>query len=151
VGQFTRQEIEEAFEQYQRNGEKAGQTGDWSAWADHFTSDATYFEHGYGRFNGREEIRAWIGRTMSTYPGNKMPAFPVEWYVIDVKRGWVVCYIQNRMEDPGDGSIHQSPNVTILHYAGDGLWSYEEDVYNPSNFVPMLEGWQKRVKELSRG
>jgi len=24
-------------------------------------------------------------------------------------------------------------------------------VYNPSNFVPMLEGWQKRVKELSRG
>jgi len=88
---------------------------------------------------------------MSTYPGNKMPAFPVEWYVIDEEQGWVVCHVQNRMEDPGDGTIHQSPNVTILHYAGDGLWSYEEDVYNPSNFVPMLEGWQKRVKELSRG
>ena len=149
MGKFTRQEIEDAFKAYQQAGVTAGQTGDWSAWADVFTPDATYLEHGYGRFNGREEIRAWISKTMSRYPGNKMPHFPVEWYVVDEERDRVVAYIQNRMEDPGDGSIHQSPNVTILQYAGDGLWSSEEDVYNPSNFVPMLEGWQQRVKELS--
>ena len=37
------------------------------------------------------------------------------------------------MKDPGDGSVHESPNLSVLKYAGDGLWSYEEDAYNPMN------------------
>jgi len=60
-----------------------------------------------------------------------MPEFPIEWYVIDEEKGWVVCQVWNRMEDPGDGSVHQEYNITILKYAGDGRWSSEEDVYNP--------------------
>ena len=36
------------------------------------------------------------------------------------------------MSDPGDGSIHQEYNFTLLKYAGDGKWSYEEDIYNPA-------------------
>ncbi len=47
----------------------------------------------------------------------------------------------NRMRDPGDGSIHQSPVITIPKYAGDGLWSYEEDAYNPVNFLVMVQGY----------
>ena len=31
--------------------------------------------------------------------------------------------------------------ITILHYAGDGLWSYEEDAYNPMNFLSMAKAW----------
>ncbi|MDQ3293939.1 MAG: nuclear transport factor 2 family protein, partial [Actinomycetota bacterium] len=30
---------------------------------------------------------------------------------------------------------------TVLHYAGDGLWSYEEDAYNPANMGEMVTGW----------
>jgi hypothetical protein len=52
------------------------------------------------------------------------------------------------MEDPGDGSVHQASNITILHYAGDGQWSYEEDVYNPADFLTMLRGWRQRSEEL---
>ena len=29
----------------------------------------------------------------------------------------------------------------MLHYAGDGKFSYEEDAYNPASFVPMVTTW----------
>ena len=43
--------------------------------------------------------------------------------------------------DPGDGKVYEGANWTRLVYAGDGLFSSEEDVYNPAHFAPMLEGW----------
>ena len=87
-------------------------------------------------------------RDRGTFPGNAMPDFPVTWYVIDEERGWVVCEVQNRMADPGDGSIHEAANLTVLHYAGDGRWSYEEDAYNPAHFATMVKGWIDRKKSL---
>ena len=45
------------------------------------------------------------------------------------------------MQDPGDGSVHQAHNITVLHYAGDMHFSYEEDAYNPAAFGQMIEGW----------
>ena len=148
MGRWTRDELEQAFASYQRVALRAGTTGDWNAWADVFTEDATYVEHVFGTFGGREAIRRWITTTMSTFPGNAMPHFPIDWYVIDEERGWVVCQVWNRMADPGDGSVHQAYNFTLLKYAGDGLWSYEEDIYNPAQFAEMLSGWQARKAEL---
>jgi hypothetical protein len=52
------------------------------------------------------------------------------------------------MADPGDGSVHQAYNFSLMKYAGDGLWSYEEDIYNPSHFVEMLNGWQARKADI---
>jgi hypothetical protein len=49
----------------------------------------------------------------------------------------------NRMQDPGDGSVHEADNITLLKYAGDGQWSYEEDVYNPAEFGTMVQGWEQ--------
>ena len=43
----------------------AGTSGDWNDWADLFTEDATYVEHGFGTFGGREAIRRWITETMA--------------------------------------------------------------------------------------
>ena len=147
---WAREELEQAFETYQRVAAEAGRTGDWASWADLFTEDAEYVEHLYGTMRGREAIRAWISETMSTYPGNAMPAFPIGWSVIDEDKGWVICQVWNRMEDPGDGSIHQAYNVTILKYAGDGRWSYEEDIYNPAHFASMIKAWEQRKTELAR-
>jgi ketosteroid isomerase-like protein len=134
---WTRDELEREFAKYQERGA----AGDWSAWADQFTEDAQYVEHHYGTFDGREAIRAWIVETMTTWPGSEMPVFPVEWHIVDEERGWIVCKIWNRMQDPGDGSIHQAYNFTLLKYAGDGKWSYEEDVYNPAHFADMIKGY----------
>ena len=120
---FPREEVEAEFQKYVKRGE----TGDWSAWADQFTEDALYVERELGVFHGREEIRKWIVETMAPVPEMD---FPVEWYVIDGER--VVFYAQNRFKHPTDpnGAPFQFPVISVLKYAGNGQWSYEEDVYN---------------------
>ena len=141
MGKWSRAELEGAFEEYQRVALEAGISGDWNAWADLFTEDSTYIEHLFGTMGGREAIRNWITKTMSQSPNDEMKYFPVEWYIIDEERGWVSCQVWNRMVDPGDGSLHQAYNFTLLKYAGNGKWSYEEDIYNPVHFQNMMKGW----------
>ena len=148
MGRWSREELEEAFANYQAVALAAGTSGDWDAWADLFTEDATYVEHLYGTMGGREAIRRWITTTMSQPVNEDMRYFPMEWYVIDEERGWVVCQVWNRMIDPGDGSLHQAENMTLIKYAGNGLWSYEEDCYNPSHFMTMLQAWRDRSEKL---
>jgi hypothetical protein len=148
MGRWTKEEIEQAFERYQAVALEAGVSGDWNAWADQFTVDATYNEHLFGVMGGREAIRTWISRTMAKNPDMKY--FPVEWHIIDEDRGWVSFQVWNRMVDPGDGSLHQAYNFTLLKYAGNGQWSYEEDVYNPTHFQKMLEGWQATKEACER-
>ncbi|HKY15303.1 MAG TPA: nuclear transport factor 2 family protein [Microthrixaceae bacterium] len=152
MSRWNRAEIEAAFDRYQAAALKGGTTGDWDDWVDCFTEDCTYNEHMYGVMGGREAIRTWIHKVMvETYPGNEMPHFPIDWYVVDEERGWIVCKVWNRMRDPGDGSLHQAYNLTILHYAGGGRFSYEEDIYNPHHFGVMIKGWEERKAKLEAG
>ncbi len=143
---YTREEMEKAFDNYQAVAAKAAAANEWRAWADMFTDDAEYVEHHFGVFHGRQAIYDWITATMHTPPNDEMNAFPIEWYVIDEQKGWVVCKVQNRMRDPGDGSVHQEANWTLLKYAGNNQWSYEEDMYNPLEFGRMIEGWKKALR-----
>jgi hypothetical protein len=110
-------------------------------WANLFTDDAKYVEHHYGTMEGRANIAEWISKTMAEWPNSEMRQFPHDWCVCDEERGWWICQIENRFDDPGDGQTYQAANVTILHYAGDHQWSYEEDVYNPLNFAPVVQAW----------
>lgn len=60
MGRWAREELEDAFDKYQRAALKGAQEADWRDWADLFTPDATYFEHQYGKFWGREATgEAW--------------------------------------------------------------------------------------------
>jgi len=149
MGRFSRAEIEDAFQKYQDTALAAGTSGDWNPWADQFTEDARYVEHLFGEFGGREAIRRWITTTMAQNPNHHMKYFPIEWYMIDEEKGWVMAQVWNRMVDPGDGSLHQAYNFTLLKYAGDGKWSYEEDIYNPHHFGTMVEGWMTRKAQIS--
>ena len=149
MGRWSRAELEEAFENYQRLGLEAGTSGNWDKWADQFTEDATYVEHLYGTLGGREAIYNWIQSTMDEPINNEMIYFPIEWYMIDEEKGWVVCQVWNRMVDPGDGSLHQAYNFTLLKYAGNMMWSYEEDIYNPASFGEMVGRYLTRKKELA--
>ena len=147
---WSRDELDRAFADYQAAGAEAGRTGDWSKWPDIFVEDCEYIEHMYGTFHGREEVRAWITKTMGAYPRNLIHELPINWSIVDDDRGWIVCEVDNRMDDPGDGSIHDGVNITILKYAGDGLWRSEEDVYNPAHFGTMLEGWVAAKRAAQR-
>ena len=151
MGRWSRAELEEAFENYQRLALEAGTSGNWDKWADQFTEDATYVEHLYGTLGGREAIRRWISDTMAQKINCEMKYFPMEWYIIDEERGWIVCQVWNRMADPGDGSLHQAFNFTLLKYAGEMKWSYEEDIYNPAHFQEMIRGWLDRRKRIAAG
>jgi uncharacterized protein (TIGR02246 family) len=142
VGRFSRDELEEAFAAYQKASAEAATTGDWDRWVEVFTPDATWVEHQLpDPVVGRDAMKAVITQGMQKPPMDQMKYFPIDWYIIDDERGWIVCSIWNRMEDPGDGSVHQAYNFTLLKYAGDGKWSYQEDVYNPKRFEDMIAGW----------
>ena len=134
-------DLADAFEHYQATVRRTVAEHDWTLFAGLFTEDARYLEHAYGSFQGRPAIAEWAVRTMTTFPGNAMIDFPITWSVLDEDRGWIVCEVQNVMPDPGDGQLYQSPNVTILHYAGNSQFSYEEDVYNPTRFLEMIARW----------
>jgi hypothetical protein len=130
--QINRQEVETAVDRYLQVSAEALKTGDWDSWADLFTQDFTYVEHGYGTLNGRETFRAWIkdamGKNMAQNPGMTLP---VDWRVIDGNR--VVLYQQITFPDPeGFDRRYQFPAVTILSYAGDGMFSYMEDLHDAS-------------------
>ena len=143
----TRDEVEREFLRYVGRGRTAVASGDWNAWADQFTEDARYYEHHYGKFEGREAIRAWITGVMQPFPDME---FPVEWHMIDGNR--VVMRCQNRLPDPAGGTaLYQFPTLVVLHYAGDGQWSYEEDVYNPAEAPAVVGSWVEAGGQLPEG
>ncbi len=146
----TEQEIAKAFAAYQETVADITQSGDWARFADMFTQTASYEEHAYGTFSGREEIRSWVLETMTAFPGNAMTSFPIAWHVVDAPTNRVICEVRNLMPDPGDGSVHEASNLTILTYGGDGLWSREEDIYNPMRFAKMSVRWARVAEEHGR-
>jgi ketosteroid isomerase-like protein len=127
---FDRAEVDAEFHKYVA----LGATNDWSAWADQFTEDALYVEHEMGTMRGREAIREWIVTTMGSVSGM---SFPVEWYMIDGNR--VVAYVWNVFDPlPGMTGEYKFAVATVLEYAGDGLWSLEEDIYNAKETEEVL-------------
>ena len=119
---FSRSEIEREFQRRLVLQEK----DDWKNWGDTFTPDATYVEHHEGTFVGRANILAWLVPVMARCKGW---VYPIEWTAIDGNR--VVYRWLNRL--PGkrpDGSYYEFPGLSVSVYAGNGQWSYQEDVYN---------------------
>jgi hypothetical protein len=145
---FSRAELAEAFDRFEATVARAAQTRDWDPWVEQYTPDVTYVEHAVGTMRGREQVRPWIWRTMESFPGNHMTSFPSLWTVIDEPTGRIICELDNPMRDPGDGSVISATNISILTYAGDGLWCRQEDVYNPLRFVSAAMKWCKKAREL---
>ncbi|MBJ22519.1 MAG: hypothetical protein CL933_24175 [Deltaproteobacteria bacterium] len=57
-------------------------------------------------------------------------SFVFEFSMIDNDR--VKLYVPNRSANPADsfGEPYQFVALALLHYAGQGQWCYEEDIYN---------------------
>jgi hypothetical protein len=131
--EFSRAEIEEAY----RNFVAVGDSGDWNAWADLHSEDGVWLEHTFGQIRGRDAIRATITRVMKPVP---MMIFPVEWHMIEDNR--VVYYPWQVMPDPrGGDAVYRFGCITILEYAGNGEFSFQEDLYNPREGEAVLKRW----------
>ena len=145
---FSRGELTAAFQRFEHTVARAAETRDWDPWLEQYTVDVEYIEHAAGTWKGRDEVRAWIWKTMTTFPGSHMSAFPTLWSVVDESTGRIICELDNPMVDPGDGTIISATNISILTYAGDGLWCKQEDIYNPLRFVQATMKWCVKAQEL---
>ncbi|BBY06521.1 nuclear transport factor 2 family protein [Mycobacterium noviomagense] len=145
---FSHDELVDAFHGYEQTVARAAETRDWDAWVRQYTPDVEYIEHAAGTMRGRDEVLAWIRKTMTTFPGSHMVAFPSLWSVIDEPTGRVICELDNPMVDPGDGTVISATNISIITYAGDGLWCRQEDIYNPLRFARAAMKWCKKAQEL---
>ncbi|MGB0621385.1 MAG: nuclear transport factor 2 family protein [Myxococcota bacterium] len=153
MGRWSKEEIETAFKTYQVQGRAAARSGDWARWGEMFTEDVTYVEQEVGQWGGRaaavREMAALMHQNEGT-PWVWVNQYPVKAYIVDEDRGWVWSQIWNRMEDPGNGRVLQENCLTMLRYDGDGLFSYEEDLYNPHAYVRMVKDWVKINKECNQ-
>lgn len=142
MARVTLDELKEAFEGYDKVRIRCSETGDWSQFADLFVEDAHYIEHAYGEMRGREAIREWITKVMAPFPHMQ---FPQNWVVFDEKNSAVVFEVDNLLPHPSDPK-HPGfgfASWTRLVYAGDGLWSSEEDVYNPARDAGrVIKAWR---------
>jgi hypothetical protein len=130
---FSEAEVRDAYE----NFVAVGDSGDWNAWADLHTVDGIWLEHHLGRFEGREAIRKGIVEVMAQAPVDMQ--FPVEWAMFDGNR--VVFYPWQILPHPSGGEDFRFGCVTILEYAGDGQFSYQEDLYNPKEGEALFGAW----------
>ncbi|MBV8863097.1 MAG: nuclear transport factor 2 family protein [Mycobacterium sp.] len=145
---FTRDELAVAFGNFEQTVARAAESRNWDAWVAQYTPDVDYIEHAVGTMKGREQVLTWIRKTMTTFPGSHMTAFPSLWSVIDEAGGRIICELDNPMVDPGDGTIISATNISIVSYAGDGLWCKQEDIYNPLRFVQATMKWCHKAQEL---
>ncbi len=145
---FSREELSAAFAKFEQTVAQAAESRDWDSWVEHYTPDVDYIEHAAGTMHGRDEVRACIHTTMTTFPGSHMVAFPSLWSVIDEARGRIICELDNPMVDPGDGTTISATNISIITYAGDYQWSRQEDVYNPLRFAQAALKWCKKAQAL---
>jgi SnoaL-like domain len=93
--EFSRGELAAAFEKFEQTVARAAETRDWGAWVAQYTPDVEYIEHAAGTMRGRDQVREWIQRTMTTFPGSHMVAFPTLWSVIDEPTGRIILELDN--------------------------------------------------------
>ena len=138
---WSREELEAAFQHYIEVTQESALSGAWKPWAELFTEDVKFYVDNELVWQGRETLREGAIAFFASPPFDHMRHFLFDWYVIDETRGWVVFEIRQRMDDPGDGSIHEHPCIMRVVYGGNQQWSEEYDYYDPARMEVMGEGW----------
>lgn len=133
------QEVERAFHADWLTGSV---DEDWERWPEHLTEDVHYVERYFGTMHGRETVRAWILPLMAA----KADVHAVlEWYQVRGTR--LVLGMQNRYYAPDPDRPHiDFAGLTVLEYAGDGLFGYEEDYWDLAGAKTAYEQFAAEVE-----
>lgn len=98
----------------------------WSVMADFFTEDAAYIDPA-GRVEGRENIRAFFEWSMIGLTGHGWST-PENWTMAEGHR--LVSQWDQVLGHQDDGTPWVVPGLSILYYAGEGLFCYSHDMLN---------------------
>lgn len=114
---------------------------DWAGLADFFTDDAVYIDPAWGRQESREGIRRFFVESMAGLTGHGWST-PERWTMVDGHR--LVSQWDQVMGIRDDGSQWIAPGLSILYYAGDGLFCYSHDYLNMAQVYECLRAmdWQ---------
>ena len=118
-------EVKKAFGKFLRRG---AFEGDWKKWAEKsFTDDAVYITNdGEAPLIGKEAIKTYILGSVSCIPCADYKR--TDYYEIYKNR--VTYYLWNDIPNPNNHLTYGNASVSILYYAGNGKFSFEEDLYN---------------------
>ncbi len=99
----------------------------WSVLADFFTEDACYIDPAWGRIDRREAIREFFEKSMAGLTGYGWST-PENWIMVEGHR--VVSQWDQVLGQREDGTPWRVPGLSILYYAGKGLFCYSHDMLN---------------------
>jgi ketosteroid isomerase-like protein len=140
MGGYPHEEVVAAVDRYRELRESIGRgEQDWPALAELFTEDAIYIDPAWGRIEGRDEIRTFMTESMT---GLEDWEFPIEFIAIEGDQV-VVKWTQVLPGERPDGGRWTQSGYSTLLYAGDGRFSYEEDLLNMAHVIEdiVASGW----------
>ncbi len=121
------EEVRAAADAYRDLRERIGAgEATWVDLAEIFTDDVVYIDPAWGRIEGIEELRSFLDESMR---GFEEWTFPIEYIAIEGDTV-VVKWTQQIPGTRPDGSPLEQSGYSTLVYAGDGKFSYEEDLLN---------------------
>ncbi len=112
---------------------------DWPALANFFTDDAAYIDPAWGRVEGREAIREFFVTSMAGLTGYGWST-PQNWVQAVGPR--LISQWDQILGKREDGSPWKVPGLSILYYAGDGLFCYSHDLLNMTHVGQTLRDMQ---------
>lgn len=113
----------------------------WSRMADFFTEDAVYCDPAWGRVEGRENIRSFFEESMKGLTGHGWST-PEKWTMTDGPR--LVSQWDQILGQKEDGTPWFVPGLSILYYAGDGLFCYSQDMLNMTHIGETMRAMEWR-------
>jgi len=137
----SRSEVEAAVATYLEHREALDRgEAEWGTVARFFTDDAVFIDAAWGRHDGPEAIATMMTAAMAGLDGFSYPTDVVAIEGDDVLIAWrqVVAGLEL------DGRPLEHTGVTILRYAGEGKFSFEEDLMNVAKVGTdlMAAGWE---------
>ncbi|MFP6665370.1 MAG: nuclear transport factor 2 family protein [Deltaproteobacteria bacterium] len=126
-----------------RDRVERGELG-WSELAGFFAEDAVFVDPAWGRVQGRPAIQRFMQESMAGLEGW---TFPHLWTMVEGTR--LVSAWMNRL--PGqraDGTFYEVPGLSVMEYAGDGLFASEYDHLNMVHVFEVMQesGWKPTGK-----
>ena len=144
--QAVEQEALATYDQFvaTRDRVDTGECG-WDKMADYFTEDAVYIDPAWGRQEGRETIRQFFVDSMAGLTNNGWST-PERWTMVDGHR--LVSHWDQILGQKPDGTDWSVPGLSILYYAGDGMFCYSHDYLNMTYIGETMKAMAWRPPEI---